>query len=68
MRDRFLKLERGFKRKMVEKEQASVISAPEPTEVEAAIREIIERGGKHKMLWLGESKMLWKKKGRQQSQ
>ena len=44
MRDRFLKLERGFKRKMVEEERASGISPPEPAEVETAIREIIERG------------------------
>ena len=44
VRDRVLKLERGFKRKIVEEERASGISPPEPTEVETAIREIIERG------------------------
>ena len=44
MRDRFLKLERGYKRKMIEEERASGISPLEPTEVETAIREIIERG------------------------
>ena len=43
VRDRFLKLKRGFKRKMVEEERASGISPPEPKEVEIAIREIIER-------------------------
>jgi len=33
-----------YKRKMIEEERASGISPPEPTEVETAIREIIERG------------------------
>ena len=49
---------------MVEEERASGISPPEPTEVETAIMEIIERGKRHKMLWLGETKMQWRKKGK----
>eukprot|EP00795_Rhopilema_esculentum_P008078 gene8078-biopygen9216 len=44
VRDRFLKLERSFKRKMAEEERASGISPPEPTELEQAIQDIIERG------------------------
>ena len=44
LRDRFLKLNKGFKKKMVEEEYASGISPPEPTGVEIATREIIERG------------------------
>ncbi|XP_065063939.1 calponin homology domain-containing protein DDB_G0272472-like [Rhopilema esculentum] len=44
VRDRFLKLERSFKRKMAEEERASGISPPEPTELEQAVQDIIERG------------------------
>ena len=62
VRDRFLKLKRGFERNMVEEERASGISPPEPTEVEIAIREIIERGRKHKMQWPGKSKVQWKRR------
>ena len=43
VRDRFLQLERAFKRKMAEEERASGISPPEPTELDMAIRDIIER-------------------------
>ena len=42
---------------MVEEERASGISPAEATEVGTAIRDIIEKERKHKMLWLGESKM-----------
>ena len=44
VRDRFLKLERAFKRKMAEEERASGISPPEPTDLDMAIRDIIDRG------------------------
>ena len=44
VRDHFLKLERSFKRKMAEEELASGISPTEPTELEQAIQDIIERG------------------------
>ena len=43
VRDRFLKLERACKRKMAEEEGASGISPPEPTDLDMAIRDIIER-------------------------
>ena len=43
VRDRSLKLERGCKRKMAEEEGASGISPPEPTDLDMAIRDIIER-------------------------
>ncbi|XP_065051516.1 DNA ligase 1-like isoform X2 [Rhopilema esculentum] len=42
VRDRFLKLERGFK--MLEEKRASGLSPPERSEVEEAICEIIKRG------------------------
>ena len=44
VRDRYLKLERGFKRRKAEEERASGITPPEPTELDMAIRDIIERG------------------------
>ena len=43
VRDRFLKLERNFKGKMAEEERASGIEPPEPTELDQAIQDIIER-------------------------
>ena len=44
VRDRFLKVEKAFKRKMAEEERASGISPPEPTDLDMAIRDISERG------------------------
>ena len=64
MRDRLLKQERVFKREMVEEERViGITPPPEPTEVETAIREIIERGRNYKMLWIRRAKCCGKRKG-----
>ena len=56
VRDRFLKLERGLKRRMAEEERASGISPPEPTGLDTVIRDIFERGKKYRVTLLGEKK------------
>ena len=61
VRGRFLKLERGFKKKMSEEECASSISPPEPTELEQAIQDIIERGMRHRLKWPGLVRELQKR-------
>ena len=44
VRDRFLKLERGFKQRMAEEECTSGISPPEPAELDTVVRDIVESG------------------------
>ncbi len=42
-RDRFLKLERNFKRKVAHEEHASRTNPPEPTELHVAVQDIVDR-------------------------
>ena len=68
IRDRVLKLERNFKRKMAQEERVSGINPPEPTELDVAVQDIVDRTAEaQEYLAKGDETWLLKMTTRQQS-